>query len=284
MDFWSKKAVYALSILSLFLGVLCAEENLMDKEAFEESMEDTFPLTPNQIDTIKRSFDKRNELVSTPPFPHPEGQTSTRSISLSPGSEIPLVRLTKGYISTLVFLDQTGQPWPVANYSIGDPSIFNIQWDSSSNVLFVQPQKVFAHGNIGIRLVGSPTPIMLQLACGRSDVDYRIDLTLPGEGPNARPQEMSLGDNRHPIGDELSPFLDGKNQIGSTPLTLVPAVGQAWSYKGYVILRTQNSVISPKWLAVSSSSDGMKVYKLPKINTVVLSQAGKTQSVRIEGL
>lgn len=281
LNFYLRRTLVALGFLST--QVIALPEQVR-KEAYEETMEETFPLTPNQIEAIKRSFDKENTILSTPSNLYPQAQTSTRQINLAPGSEIPVVRLTKGYISTLVFLDQSGQPWPVANYSIGDPNIFNIQWDSQSHVLFIQPQRVFAHGNMGVRLAGSSTPIMIQLACGRSDVDYRLDFTLPGLGPHGKPHEPGLGDHQGPTVDELSTFLDGKSSPGAIQLTLSPQMGQAWLHQGHVILRTTSSVISPKWIAVSSSSDGTKVYKLPRMNTVVLSSGGKTQSVRLEGL
>ena len=274
---------YFFRVIFLTVCVSIAYADL-DEDAFESSMGDTFPLTSDQIGVIKKSFDKENSVLSTPAVPNPAGQTSTRNISLAPGSEIPVVRLAKGYISTLVFLDSTGQPWPVSNYSIGDPNSFNIQWDKESNVLFVQPQFTYGHGNIGVRLAGSPTPIMLQLACGRGEVDYRLDFTLPGDGPFAKPSEISYKDPSYQFDSYLSRFLDGKSVIGATPLKLVPNVGQAWLYHGQVVLRLNTAVISPKWLSYSSSSDGMKVYKMAKINTFVVSSAGKTQSVRIEGL
>ena len=273
-----------LGVLLLCSYVSAELDSSIEQDAFESSLGNTFPLTSNQIDVIKKTFDKETAALSEPVVPNPIGQTSTRNISLAPGSEIPVVRLAKGYISTLVFMDSTGQPWPIANYSIGDPRTFNIQWDTESNVLFVQPQVTFAHGNIGIRLAGSPTPVMIQLACGRSNIDYRLDFTLPGDGPFAKPSEMSYKDPAYHFDSVLSQFLDGKSIAGATPLSLTPNVGQAWLYNGSIILRLKSPIISPKWHSYSSSSDGMKVYKISATNTFVISSAGKTQTVRIEGL
>lgn len=279
------KHVIKIMSIALLISLSWAESDPdVDTDAFESSMMDTFPMSSDEIEIIRKTFDKETSALNTPGTPNPMGQTSTRNIALDPGSEIPIVRLAKGYISTLVFLDSTGQPWPVANYSIGDPKIFNIQWDKESNVLFIQPRATFAHGNIGIRLSGSPTPIMLQLACGRADVDYRLDFTLPGDGPFAKPSELSYKDPAYHFDSNLSRFLDGKSIAGAMPLQLTPNVGQAWLYNGHVILRLNSSVISPKWHSYSSSSDGMKVYKMSKTNTFVISSSGKTQSVRIEGL
>lgn len=283
MDIILKNFLKIFFLFTIVVFAHASNRNDLDQEAFESSMEDTFPLSAEQIESIKKTFDKENAAMSEPAEPVPVGQTSTRQISLSPGSEIPIVRLSKGYISTLVFLDSTGQPWPISNYSIGDPNIFNIQWDKATNVLFIQPQITFAHGNIGVRLEGSPTPLMLQLACGRGDVDYRLDLTVPGHGPYAQAQEMSYHDSAYPLDNTLSEFLDGKMLAGATPLRLSPQVGQAWLYQGQIILRLHSTVISPQWLSYSSSSDGMKVYKMPRVNSFVVSEQGRTQTIRIDG-
>ena len=43
-----------------------------------------------------------------------------------PGATPPAIRLAQGYVSSLVFVDSTGAPWPIASFDIGDPK--GCQW------------------------------------------------------------------------------------------------------------------------------------------------------------
>jgi intracellular multiplication protein IcmK len=267
----------------LFAKNIFDESSQLESDAFDSALQKFFPLSPEQIDLIYNAYEQKLEVSSLPYTPVPSAVTSTRHISLSPGSEIPLVRLSKGYISSIIFLDQTGQPWPIANYTLGNPESFDINWDTQSNALFIQSMKVWAFANIGIRLQGLPTPIMLNLASSQGEVDYRLDFTIPELGPFAKENPRGV-EQGYPMDNKLLAYLDGSPPPMAIPLVLDPAIGQAWLDGAHVILRLKDSLLSPQWSGQTVSSDGTKVYQINKTNTIVLSRKGSPKTVTIKGL
>ncbi len=106
-------------------------------------------MTPEQIQALRGIQDQTQRAIATTPTTPPRPVVSTQNVMLSPGSVPPVVRLGLGYVTSIVFIDQTGSPWPIASYSIGDPTRFNIQWDQESNVMMMQGHGRLCHGEYG---------------------------------------------------------------------------------------------------------------------------------------
>lgn len=270
-----------LPILGMVTPMLHADDQVRE-EAFEIALQRFSPLTPEQIEAVFKSYQDRiaHQSIVADKLPNPI--ISSRAISLSPGSEIPMVRLCQGYITTLVFMDETGQPWPIANYSLGNPNAFDIVWDKNSSTLFIQSLGEWSFANMGIRLAGLNTPIMLNLISSQGDIDYRIDFSLPHRGPLAKDIPHARGSSI--VSDQkLFPYLDATPPCYAVPLVVDPVYAQAWMEGEWMILRTKNLLISPSWASQTMSSDGTKVYKLRPTNTVVISRDGAARTIQIKG-
>jgi intracellular multiplication protein IcmK len=279
------RVLLSLFATSLLMAAATPESttNKLSEEAFDLALQKILPLSPDQIQQIYKAYDKKQEITSFANQSVPNAVTGSRTISLSPGSEIPIVRLGKGYISSVLFLDKTGQPWPIANYSLGNPESFDINWDTESNTLFVQSMKTWGVANIGIRLKGLATPIMLNFISSQGEIDYRLDFTVPEVGPNAR-EDLLPFDQGYKVDNRLLAYLDGAPPMTGVPLVIDPAIGEAWLDNGKVVLRLKDTLISPQWSAQTMSSDGTKVYEINRVNTVVISRKGSPKTVTIKGL
>lgn len=163
-----------------------AEKDVLDKLAFEGVAEQLFPLSPEEIIRLKQMYHTSEYATESPAGTPPKPTATSQFVNLSPGSTPPVIRLAQGFVSSLVFLDSTGAPWPISAYDLGDPSAFNIQWDKTSNTLMIQSTKLYTYGNLAVRLRGLNTPVMLTLIPGQKAVDYRVDLRIQGYGPNAK--------------------------------------------------------------------------------------------------
>lgn len=272
----------ALFPLMILVAPLLSATDNINEEAFEVALQRFSPLTPAQIDTVFKTYQDRLAQQSIVVDKLPNPVISTRSISLAPGSEIPLVRLCQGYITTLVFMDETGQPWPISNYSLGNPNAFDIVWDQKSNTMFIQSLNAWSFANIGIRLAGLNTPIMLNLVSSQGDIDYRIDFSLPNRGPLAKDIPHARGSSI--VSDQkLFAYLDDTPPSYAVSLVVDPVHAQAWMEGEWMILRTKDLLISPSWFAQTMSSDGTKVYKLRPANTIVLSRDGAARTIQIKG-
>lgn len=260
-----------------------ADEAMIDELAFEQVQKQMFPMTPEQIKELRKKYQDielaKVASARTPPKP----VATSQFVNLSPGSTPPVIRLAQGFVSSLVFLDSTGAPWPISAYDLGDPSSFNIQWDKSGNTLMIQASKLYNYGNLAVRLEGLNTPVMLTLIPGQKQVDYRIDMRVQGYGPNAKLATMS--ENLPASANNLlMHILDGVAPAGSQRLTVSGGNARAWLYKDKMYVRTNLTVLSPAWMATMVSADGTHAYEMQKAPVLLVTWHGKVMQLKVEGL
>jgi len=249
--------------------------------AFQNMTKKQFPLTPQQIKALRQIF-QATQRASVAPIEVPTPTVSTQNVILSPGAAPPVIKMATGYVSSVVFVDETGQPWPIAGFSIGNPGAFNIQWDQKGNVLMIQTVGRYESTNMAIRLAGLNIPVMLTIVSDQLNVDYRVDLRIAGRGPNAKAPLIggTIPDQPNPL---LMSFLEGIPPEGSQVLTVTGGEAQAWHKDNHLYLRTRLSVLSPGWLATMSSADGVRVYEMSNTPMILVSHDGQMITLKVEG-
>ena len=250
--------------------------------AFNNMMQQNMPMSPRQVVQLHQQIDTAQRAASISPNIPPKPVSSTIMVNLAPGTTPPAVRLAQGYVSSLVFVDSTGSPWPIAAFDIGNPKAINIQWDGKSNIILLQAMSPYNYGDIVVRLVGLPTPITLELVTGQRVVDYRVDLHVSGIGPNTKdlPVGTQLPNSANQL---LLGILDGVAPAGSKTLTVKGADCQAWQLGDKMYLRTRLTVLSPGWMGRMVSPDGMQAYELPRTASVLVSKYGEPVELKVEG-
>lgn len=250
--------------------------------AFELVTSRLFPLSTEQVVKLHALYNSAELAQVTSPRTPPRPTATSQFVNLSTGSTPPVIRLAQGFVSSLVFLDSTGAPWPIVSYDLGDPHSFNIAWDRSGNTLMIQSNKLYTYGNLAVKLQGLNTPVMLTLIPGQKAVDYRMDLRVQGYGPNAIPtQTQSLPPSANSV---LLNVLDGVPPPGSKLLDVTGGPAEAWEQGDRLYLRTRLKVLSPGWLSVMSSADGMNAYEMSQTPVLLVSWRGKVLQLRVEGL
>lgn len=250
-------------------------------EAFATMTQSQLPMTPAQIRTLKKLFESTQRAVAQAPGIPAIPTSSSIAVNLAPGVAPPVIRLLSGYVTSLVFVDATGAPWPIKAYDLGDPSSFDIQWDQKGNTLLVQAITQYKQGNLAVQLDGLNTPVMLTLLPGQAAVDYRVDLHVPGFGPLALPVQSGLPGVESPL---LLSVLSGIPPNGSKTLLVTPqGYADVWLLNNQLYIRTRATILSPAWIATLSSSDGTHAYKMPLTPLMIISQNGKPINLTIEG-
>jgi intracellular multiplication protein IcmK len=250
--------------------------------AFNLLMQQNMPLSPQQVIKLRQLIDASQRAASTPPTVPPKPVSTTLMMNLAPGSTPPAIRLAQGYVTSLVFVDSTGAPWPIAAYDVGDPNASTIQWDSKSNVLLIQAKSPYGDSDLVIRLVGLMTPLTVELVSGQRVVDFRTDIHVAGIGPNAKdlPTGTALPNSANQL---LLNVLDGLAPTGSKLLSVKGGDCQAWLLGDKMYLRTRLTVLSPGWSGRMVSPDGMYAYEIQKSSSVLVSQYGEPIELKIEG-
>lgn len=259
------------------------DNELIKNKAFKDMVHSIYPLEPDQIVRLKQAYQTTEYAQASTAGTPPKPTATSQFVNLSPGSTPPVIRLSQGFVSSLVFLDSTGAPWPIAAYDLGDPSAFNIQWDKTSNTLMIQAIKLYNYGNLAVRLKGLNTPVMLTLIPGQKAVDYRVDLRVQGYGPNAKSMPMEEG-IPPAANDLLLHVLDGVPPSGSLRLTISGGDARAWLSNEKMYVRTNLTILSPGWLASMTSADGMHAYEMQKSPVLLVSWHGKVMQLKVEGL
>lgn len=250
--------------------------------AFNEMMKRNIPMTPREIVQMHQEIDQVQRAAAITPNIPPKPVSSTIMVNLAPGTTPPAIRLAQGYVTSLVFVDSTGAPWPIAVFDIGNPKAVNIQWDGKGNILMMQAVSPYSDGDIVVRLVGLPTPITLEIVSGQRVVDYRADIHVSGIGPNSKdvPLGTALPNNANQL---LLGVLDGVAPSGSKQLTVQGADCQAWLLGDKMFFRSRLTVLSPGWMGKMVSPDGMMAYELPKTSSVLISRYGEPIELKVEG-
>jgi intracellular multiplication protein IcmK len=182
------------------------EEDLesQNQEAFDNMLNGLYPLTPEQILSIRDRYEDTLRAKQSTSMSPPKPTISSQFVKLSPGSTPPIVRLLEGFVSSVVFLDSTGAVWPIESYNVGDPNSFNLQWNGKDNIIVIQAKTLFKYGNLIVRLEGLDTPVVVTLIPGQKEVDYRRELRISGYGPNS-----NAGNNNQDATVENRVLLDG---------------------------------------------------------------------------
>ncbi|KTC82366.1 DotH/IcmK family type IV secretion protein [Legionella cherrii] len=260
-----------------------SDEEVIENKAFKDMTKSLYPMNTEQVVHLKQLSETMEYAKASPVGTPPKPTATSQFVNLSPGSTPPVIRLAQGFVSSLVFLDSSGAPWPIAAYDLGDPNSFNIQWDKTSNTIMIQALKLYNYGNLAVRLRGLNTPVMLTLIPGQKAVDYRVDLRVQGLGPNAKAMPLETG--IPPSASELLlHVLDGVPPPGSKRLGITGGDARAWLVNDRMYVRTNLTILSPGWLASMTSADGTHAYEMHKSPVLLVSWHGKVMQLKVEGL
>lgn len=260
-----------------------SEKEIINTQAFKKVTGRMFPLTTKQIVDVRKKFNEKEMALITTPSAPPRPTATSQMVNLSPGATPPVIRLAQGFVSSVVFLDSSGAPWPIVAYDLGDPDSFNIQWDKSGNTLLIQAKKLYNYGNLAIRLEGLNTPVMLTLVPGQKAVDYRVDMRVQGYGPNAKSLPVNVG-LPSAASNSLLKVLEGVPPSNSQRLIVKGGPAQAWSLGDKMYVRTRLTILSPGWVGMMTSGDGTHAYEMLKAPVLLVSWHGKVMQLKLEGL
>ena len=233
---------------------------------------------------LRKLNDRAQVATFATPKAPPKALSSSLQVSLEPGAIHPVIRLAAGFVTSMVFVDQTGTPWPIVAYDIGDSSAFNVQWDSIGNTMFLQSMQNYAHGNMAVRLKDLNTPVMISIVAGQREVDYRIDLQIQSRGPGASMPTLTTATIPANVKPAMISILDGIPPEKSRKLEVMDGLGQAWVIDNKMYFRTKLKIISPAWDSMLTSADGTHVYELASTPTILSSVDGHMVNIKIKGL
>lgn len=276
-------------LILLALVPFCAFAALSEQEEAYQDVESSLsPLSPDQLKSIKQLYRQINKLSILEEDVAPTPTFSSMMVDLQPGATPPAIRIAPGYVSSLLFVDSTGAPWPIRAYDVGDPTSFNIVWNNSaddesslSNTLLIQSMSLYKDGNLVVMLQGLNTPVILSLIPGQKEIDYRVDIQVPGYGPFAKPEASVYQKAANPV---LNSVINNISPPNSKILRVSGGQAKAWLFGDMMYVRTNLPVVSPAWVSTMKGASGtVSAYELPKSPVILVMDNGRLRKLTVEG-
>lgn len=253
-------------------------------EDYNAVMQQFFSVTPDQIRNLRKTMDERTKAASELPGPAPKPVTGSISVSLSPGSVPPVIRPFMNTTTSFVVVDNTGQPWPVENFRVGDKNAFDVERldvSAEGSTFTITSLGMYSRTNLILKLKGLSTPVAIDLIAGQKERDERVEVRIQSRGPNATVTSSYMTPGTD---SKLLPILDGVPPAGGKQVKVQGAENTtAWIVGKKMIVRTPMKIISPASSSFVSSSDGTNVYVFTPSAQLVGMYHGNLVNVSIQG-
>jgi len=243
-------------------------------------------LTPEQFDRLKHIYLERERQKAIPYVSPAKPITRTMFVNLDPGVSPPALRLTRGQQTSIVFSDQSGQPWFIENVSMNRQLFSDGQQGTvqsqPTNILTIEPLSPAAYGNVTVTLRGLSTPVIFVLTSAQQEVDMRVDAKVSGHNPDAI--DTVAVSSLPSIDNVLSYFLDGVPPKGSRRLQVTGFEGtEAWLYGENLYVRAKADAQYPAYMSAARSTSGVSVYRYARPhNSITFTTGGQAITVFIE--
>lgn len=266
-------------------------QDLLQAQDFDAVVRSTIPMKPDEIRRLHKLLDEQKRAAA-----EPVRDTIPRSrqltVDLAPGAAMPVVSVNKGEVSTLVFLDRYGEPWPISALENGNARDYTVKEvvvnnggekeDGTTNSLTISTNS-YSKGNFAVFLQGLSAPITIGIKSGDKYTDYRVDLRLNKSGPVSNMAAPVMQGNSVPEYDKLMlSILGGVAPDNFQFKILENRLGDVFYSDDRLFVRTNYPIISPQSKNMVKSADGTIVYDIYNTSVVLMRVNGAIKSVRVK--
>ena len=248
------------------------------------------PLSPGQIHVLKKRW-RASQQAAVAPVRPVKDRSLVAAVTPAPGMRAVRVRIARGYVSAITFVDQAGHGWPVAAAYSPDPRALQVlpsRPAPNTILLNILSRNPFARAiGFDVILSGLDIPITLIAESGRRSVDTLTVLRVAGLSPQDRkalsggglavPTTSGLGST---ASHALMRALAGIAPKGAHAVFRGYPGVLAWRQKSQLFLRlaTGMQLLSPAW-ASRAAAHHYTAYVLPMIEDVLIMNNGHVVSL-----
>lgn len=258
------------------------------EEVYDRAREQVSPLTEEEIVRFREEMQRKQDTIN-----ETDNRPATRSClepaSLAAGASAPVVEVVPGYVTSMVFVDSHGNPWPIqGDPVIGNPDLYAVSVvDGGEN----QPAKVMnisarassGATNLSVVLEGQGLPVQVELRTNRSEGCLRAEIQIDERGPQTGASDLASGPATPAAPTPaMTRFVAGTPPRNAVELEVDQDALRVWQIGSEIFVRTRQTLISPSWQAVAHGSGGVRVYRLSSTPMILYTEGGQTQRARIE--
>jgi hypothetical protein len=257
-----------------------------DQKLFETLLNGLLPMTPKEIQALRSRVDHRDQALNNPA----PKILASRTITFQPvpGVNAPMVTLTPGLVTALVFTTPHGQPWPIVSSALGDGTVLKAEsLKDADHQLLVSPLASHGRSNLLVGLKGLDLPVMIRLEITSGlDPNRRIDGVVNFQIKNALHPTAQATDRR--INPELTlayDLLEGRSLLAGSFLTSEPVLPESLFFQkdkgGSIYVKTPFQPHWPAWIEKVSSPSGVSVYEIRPVKEIIVNQSGRLIRVNL---
>lgn len=250
----------------------------------EEKINNVVPITPDQIMRYKKKVDEGRKAAAEPVNGHIELMNETIPLVVGSKDKVYNIYLSTGFVTSVVFLDAKGNPWPVKVAVKGDGTkISTTRVDK--HLVFMSTGAAYSDTNMSFVLEGINVPINFRVITNTERAHERIEVVLQQLGPEAKPEEVVSEETIETVNSEMYSFLDMLPPEKATEVKVNGFHANAWVYKNNIYVRTSDSdLISPAYEpgGMVEGGDGGKVYRMKYSPIVMFAYKGKVYQAHID--
>lgn len=258
-----------------------------------EATERVSPMSPAEVRKFAQAMvDSARAMAEVPGGPYTVRGSRIMPISFEPNSKPGTIDVALNLGALLTFVDRSGTPLIVDGaktfgnaFSVGVLQTDEVSARGSSTVE-VTAQALSGTGNMMVRLVGVPNPVLMQVRVGSEakTVDSVIQVVVPvlAAAKNVLPGDRLEADGGTQVG-EMQGFLMGIPPEGAVDVKVSQVAStSAWMWRGHLYVRTPHTIFSPGWFKRQAAVDGTAVYKLPYTSLVRMGVDGREVNAVLE--
>lgn len=253
---------------------------------YRRAYKDEYPLSDKQTRQYRRDLEATKDSASRGANDRPIPESNRIPIELSTVKPPQVLRVAADMVSTVMFTDATGQPWPIAAVVPGTKGWVDVKHsaDKAPHIFTVTPLESYVMTNLSVWLQDSTTPVIIQVVSDKRRVDSLLELMAQSRGPLAKKPSVDFAVSNQAISPEQNDIMSGLTPAGATPLKVIGGDARAWVLNNKMYLRSKMMLRAPTARFVFSSSDGTKVYELPVTPVVNMVDEGRSVSLSISGI
>lgn len=244
-----------------------------------------YPMSVQQIEAYQRLLEEMKRVSAAKSKPRAVPESSRVPISLTPGRAPHVLRLSADMVSTVIFTDSTGAPWPIVAVIAGAKDKLDIKRDDkrAPHIFTVAPLESYVTTNLSVWLENSTVPIVMSVVGQQRLVDFMLEMAVQARGPNAKAPTVDYALSNELISADQNEILNGLTPQGAIELKVTGGDARAWVIGNKMMLRTSMLLRAPTARRVFSGADGSKVYELPHTPVVNMVSEGRTITLSVSG-
>lgn len=238
---------------------------------------------PATIRKVLRDIESRNRASKE--ITNAKGVQTSVNAPITPGSNTPVIRTFANRTSSIVVVDQFGQPWPIENFTLGAADDFNVhRLDKNAKdkgyMLDITPTENYVAGNLTLKLEGLNVPVVVEIISGQPEYDAPLTLRVMGKGPNTTYSSVSAPAQTDNV---LYSILQGVAPSDLKPLKVENGLAQAWLSKDGQTMYVRSNLKIMTFEHMTASPDGTYAYRTSPMPVLSYKYENKFGQISIDG-